>query len=48
MNVYYVAVSRAVSGYAETFLELDLTLQLESLIPDLYTEHIYTPKEEKV
>ena len=44
MNVYYVAVSRAVSGYAETFNELDLTLQLESFLPNLYQEHIYTPK----
>ena len=48
MNVYYVAVSRAVSGYAETFTEFDLSLQLEAFIPDLRTEHIYTPKEEKV
>jgi len=47
MNVYYVAVSRAVSGYAETFNELDLTLQLESYIPNLYQEHIYTPKSRK-
>ena len=44
LNVYYVAVSRAVSGYVETFLEIDLVLQLEAFIPDLYKEHVYTPK----
>jgi superfamily I DNA/RNA helicase len=44
MNVYYVAVSRTVSGYAETFAEFDLVMQLESFIPDLYKKHVYTPK----
>ena len=45
MNVYYVAVSRAVSGYAETFAEFDLVMQLESFIPNLKQEHVYTPRE---
>ena len=45
LNVYYVAVSRAVSGYAETYLESDLVLQLEAFIPNLYKEHVYTPKK---
>ena len=44
LNVYYVAVSRAVSGYAETFAEFDLVMQLESFIPELYEKHVYTPK----
>jgi len=43
-NIYYVAVSRAVSGYSETFAELDLVMQLESFIPGLYEKHVYKPK----
>ena len=43
-NVYYVAVSRAVSGYAETFGEFDLIAQLEAFLPNLYEEYVYTPR----